>query len=313
MKKTAAKSGMVVCMVLFLMTASEHAADPEAASFVLVDQRSGEVLLSKDAEKTRAIASLTKIAAAVVILEWMEDNGWDPAELRVRVPADAIRGGANPLGLQAGDEITIETGLFAAMMASDNTSMHSLAEMVGRQMIVGDASVSGISLFVDRMNQLASFLGMKSTRFVNPHGLDEEGEKGFSCASDVARLTLYAEDRVDFRRLVAERERRVSVFRGGREIPVTLRTTNELLGSRGIDGAKTGTTRLAGACFVVTAGRALQPEEGGGARRLLAVLLDSPDRFREAVLLLDRGWKVLEERATGAGSGTKESLRKQAD
>lgn len=308
--KRLALAGVILSQMNFVPPS--HSED--AAAFVLVDHGTGEVLLSKNGDAPRQIASLTKIASTLVILEWMKKTDRDPATLRVRVPKEAIRGGANPLGLMAGDEITIETGLFAAMMASDNTSMHTLAEAVGDQMIAGGESVSGIQRFVDRMNQLSESIGLKHTRFVNPHGLDETGEKGVSCAFDVARLALYAEDLPDFRRYAAERERKVSIFRGGRELSVDLKSTNELLGSRGIDGTKTGTTRLAGACLVVTATRDLLEDGRPVPHRLVAVILDSPDRFREAVLLLDKGWNLLAARSGEAGKGNpKESLRKETE
>lgn len=272
------------------------------------------MLLSKEADAPRAVASLTKIAAVLAALEWLDESGEGP-DLRIPVPPEAVAGGANPLGLRAGDELTLETAFAAAMMASDNTSTHAFAEAVGRRIDPAARPGEGVAVFVARMNRLAERLGSTGTRFVNPHGLDGGGgEAGVSTARDVARLALAALDRPDFLPLAAAKEREVSFLRGGRRIEVRLLNTNELVGTRGIDGLKTGTTRRSGPCLVVTATR--RPVEGGGGagnsreRRLVAVLLDSGDRFGEAVALLDEAWRACERWLAGGGGAGNECLRK---
>ena len=178
------------------------------------------------------------------------------------------------------------------MMASDNTSTHALAVAAGAAF---DPSASDrIAAFVARMNGLARRLGMDGTHFVNPHGLDEGGELGVSTAADIARLALAAHDRVDFNRLCMSQEEVVIVRRGSTQREVKLVNTNELLGSRGIDGTKTGTTRRSGPCLVVSATRTIAPGGVAQERRLVAVLLNSGDRFRDAVLILDQGWQKCE-------------------
>ncbi len=262
-----------------------------AESILLVEQETGIVFESDHADEVRPVASLTKIAACLVALEWIGDAGAG-LDLDIAVPAAAVKGGANPLALKAGDRITLETALTSAMMASDNTATHAMAEALGKQM--DPAAESGVPIFVKRMNELAGRLGMPHTRFINPHGLDEADQTGLSTASDLGRLVLFAYDEGTLPQFASVRTRDLKVLRDGKERVVTIRNTNELVESRGIDGLKTGTTRLAGSCLVVSATR--QTGEGPDAkvRRLHAILLGSEDRFRDAVLLLDRGWKRLE-------------------
>ena len=84
------------------------------------------------------------------------------------------------------------------------------------------------------MNALAHTLGMKRTLFLNPSGSDNvEGALPYSTASDMARLTRYAYSEADFPFFVSQKSRIVHVFRGGVDMPVELRNTNELLDQRG--------------------------------------------------------------------------------
>lgn len=283
-----------------------------AESYVVVDADTGHVLDSADADVRRPVASLTKIAMALVVLDWLGESGVEATDL-MDVPGDALRGGANPLGLREGDRLPIEVGLYAAIMASDNTSASVLAQRVGRAM--DPAAEDGVAVFVERMNALAQRLGMSETRFVNPHGLDAGEGTGWSTAGDMARLAIHAHGREDFASLCGERERTVAFLRGAQWVEVKLANTNELVGSRGIDGTKTGTTQRAGQCLIATATRSVSAGEWSGERRLVSVLLGAEgDRFGETVLLLDRGWKRCAEwLADGGDAVANQGLRKQGD
>ncbi len=256
-----------------------------AASLIVVDAQSGRVLESKAEDEPRQIASLTKIATAVIALEWAASQGVIAEEWKMKVPEAAMTDGANPLSLLKGDELSLDTALYAALMASDNRSALVIAESVGKALAPNAAN--GVSAFVDRMNDLAKRLGMTQTHFVNPHGLDAGERSGVSTAGDVAKLACFADRLENFHRYCREKTQVVTIFRRGKAIQVTLQNTNELVGSRGIDGMKTGTTRKAGACLVLSASG--DPTfETQASRRLIVVLLGAEDRFREAVLLLNR-------------------------
>jgi D-alanyl-D-alanine carboxypeptidase (penicillin-binding protein 5/6) len=79
-----------------------------------------------------------------------------------------------------------------------------------------------------------------------------------------------------------------------------LRNTNELLGSRGVDGVKTGRTARAGDCLIVSANRESEIVREGAMtavypRHLLIVLLGSTNRFAEGAALIDRGWQLYDQ------------------
>jgi D-alanyl-D-alanine carboxypeptidase (penicillin-binding protein 5/6) len=147
---------------------------------------------------------------------------------------------------------------------------------------------------------------MERTRFVNPHGIDYKVKPlPFSTAEDMARLTRYAMTRASFRFYVSQKERLISFQRGGRALRYMTRNTNELVGTGGIDGVKTGRTMRAGDCLVLSAAR--DPEvnkiDADHAtvyqRRIIVVLLGSADRFGEGAALVDKGWQLYDQWAAG--------------
>jgi D-alanyl-D-alanine carboxypeptidase (penicillin-binding protein 5/6) len=181
-------------------------------------------------------------------------------------------------------------------MQSDNQAALTLADHVGRSL---GGSGDPVAAFVSQMNALAGKLGMERTRFVNPHGLDE-GERTvpYSTADDMAKLTCYAMERSGFRFYVSQPERKISIA-GAEGAPTTylLKNTNELLGTDSIDGVKTGTTRKAGQCVIISAMRPPESRQEGNTtiitpRRIDGVLLGAPDRFNLAHTLLEKGWRL---------------------
>ena len=275
-----------------------------AESVIVADHESGRIFLQRDADRTRQVASLCKIATAVVALEWIDESGGDLGQIAT-IHSEALAGGVNPLKLRPGDQLTLSAAIHAAMMASDNTSAYALAATLGEQMQPQTDPAAAVAVFVEKMNALALRLGMDRTHFVNPHGLDGGKTDAFSTAADIARLAIHACDRADFLSYCREKEHQITIRRDGTEMPLTLTmtNTNELVGSRGIDGMKTGTTTLSGPCLVTTATRA--------GRRLIVVVLKAEDRFRETVLLLDKAWPALEKwHAEGALIDANDRLRK---
>jgi D-alanyl-D-alanine carboxypeptidase (penicillin-binding protein 5/6) len=165
------------------------------------------------------------------------------------------------------------------------------------------------------MNALAKTLRMERTRFVNPHGMDANVKPlPYSTAMDMARLTRYAMNKAGFRFDVSQKERQISFLRAGARKDYLLRNTNELLGIKNIDGVKTGTTRKAGECVIISAVRPPESRQEGDAhvitpRRINVVVLGTSDRFNVAAQLLDRGWRLYDEWAA-AGRPMKARARR---
>lgn len=279
-------------------------------SSIVVDAQTGRVLAAHRAEAPRAIASLAKIATVIVALEWVRENNADLAAT-MNVSSTAMAGGANPLGLQKGDLLPLDSAIAAAMMASDNSSALVIAESIGAYIAPETSGLDARTAFVSRMNELAGKLALRDTRFVNPHGLDTADASGHSCASDLAILARHAYTLPELIGYASSKERTVTFYREGQTKTVRLLNTHELIGSRGVDGLKTGTTLAAGPCLITSAHGG---DQGGRSdQRLIVVVLGSQDRFRETVLLLDKGWKALAEPSMDQPALPKEGLRKEGN
>ena len=207
-------AAIVFCLAAILRPA---AAAEGARAYIIADHKSGHILAQSGAQDKLQVASLTKIATAVVVLDWVRLGGHTLDQTAV-VPAPALAdaGDVNPIGFQAGDEVTLRDLLFAALLQSDNVAADTLASFVGRD-LPGDPGVSPTARFVAQMNLLARKCKAERTRFLNPTGLDAK-ERPFSTALDMARITRKALDKADFNFFVAAKERRITLHRaGGRE------------------------------------------------------------------------------------------------
>ena len=128
-----------------------------ATSAILVDVDSGRVLYEQNADARMLIASTTKIMTALVAIR--EGNLTDT----VKVSREAAYTEGSSMYLQEGEELTLEELLYGLLLCSGNDAAVAIAEHVG-----------GEKAFVKRMNETAAELGMTSTSFANPNGLDAE-------------------------------------------------------------------------------------------------------------------------------------------
>lgn len=307
-------AGLVLALV-----ASAPGAVRAAEAWITVDAKTGFILEKYQPDKKRQIGSLTKIATAMVVLDWAARQGGDLAQVAVIPPVAFVGTATNSIGFQPGDTITLRDLLYAALVQSDNIAAYTLADHVGRALQAqlppsGEAArATAVDYFVRQMNALALHLGMLRTRFLNPSGIDSR-EKPFSTAADVARLTRYAMNKAGFRFYVSQKEREIEFGRGPQRLRYLLRNTNELLGQDNIDGVKTGSTARAGDCLVLSAARSSEVAQQGTStlvtpRRLIVVVLASPKRFAEGAALLTRGWELYDRwAAAGRPMDPKELL-----
>ncbi len=246
------------------LVASQRMPPITARAALLADARTGEVLLSYNADQPLPPASTTKMMTALVTLERVR-----PDEV-VTVPAEALIGNAS-MGLRAGEQLTVEDLLYGLLMVSGNDAAMALAYHVG----------GSPEAFVALMNQKAAEMGLSHTHFVNPHGLDAPDH--LASAADLLAIARAGLENDLFAQIVATPQKQVA----GR----LLINRNELLTTYpGADGVKTGTTDAAGQCLVASATR-----EGG---RAISIVLGSRDRYADSRALLDHyftyyGWRRL--------------------
>jgi D-alanyl-D-alanine carboxypeptidase (penicillin-binding protein 5/6) len=269
---------------------------PGIASYVVADANDGRVLLSYQPDQKRSVASLCKIATAVVVLDFIRGSSGDIDEVMTVPPTVTTLGVPSPLGLQPGDGISVRDALYAAMMASDNFAAETLGTHFGVKLSQAGLGGAPLQAFVSQMNGLRAKLNLSNTRFANPHGLELPGATGYSCASDVARLLNQALTTPGFTFYTSQKERRIAFLRNGMAQSLSVRNTNEIIGRNRIDAGKTGTTNLAGPCLAVTAPKpATVVKRSDGStlvipHRLTVVVLGAPDRFNATTRLLSEGW-----------------------
>jgi len=181
----------------------------------------------------------------------------------VTVGRSVLKATGTRIGLKPGEQLTAGDLLAATVVRSANDACRALAD---------DLS----SDFVAQMNARAAALGMRDTHFADPCGHDREGQ--YSTAADLARLAEQAMRHEEYLRLAAVERMSIRTLDGSRTF--ALRNTNALIGRYpGAIGLKTGYTQGAGNCLVALAER--------DGVRVLAVLLNSPNRWWNAVGLLN--------------------------
>ena len=239
-------------------------AAPKAS--IVVDMRDGKVLYSRSADRKLHPASLTKMMTLYLTFDAIK-RGKIRLDQKVRVSRRAARMTGSRLYLKAGQRVTIRSLIRATAIKSANDAAMVLAETVGGSQ----------ANFARMMTRQAKRLGMRNTRFKNPHGLTQRGH--YSSARDMAILARHLF--YDFPQFYNIFKRRSDYAAGKR-----IWTTNRLLSSYpGADGIKTGYTRAAGYNLVASAHR--------GGKRIIAVAFgqrSSKARTAKVARLLDIGF-----------------------
>ena len=101
-------------------------------SYIAVESYSGKIVLELDADKRRPVASLTKIATAMVVLDWAKLSGTSMAEIAIVPQGTSLIGGFNPMGLIPGDRISLREAMYSMLLGSDNVAAATLADHAGR-------------------------------------------------------------------------------------------------------------------------------------------------------------------------------------
>lgn len=237
----------------------------QAPSVLVADLDTNTVLLDKQADAPRPMASTTKIMTALLALE----NG-QPDDV-ITVPAAALTVGGSSMYLSAGENLTLEDLLYGLLLPSANDAAVTIAIHVA----------GSEEAFVALMNRRAAELGLTQTHFANSHGLDAPGH--YASARDLYTLTRAALQYPLFARIVAT----VSYEAAGH----ALTNTNDLLTLDAYgDGVKTGTTDEAGECLVASVNQ--------DGHRTILVILGSTQRYADAQTLLAHyrtyyGWVTL--------------------
>jgi D-alanyl-D-alanine carboxypeptidase (penicillin-binding protein 5/6) len=240
-----------------------HHVHVRAPAAILVDAHTGRVLWADRPHQRRKIASLTKIMTATLALREV------PWGSTVRVDKRATLVPLVKEGLRTGERVRAWKLFYALLLYSGNDDAAQLAI----------SSAGSIHAFLRQMNDEAHRLGLHDTHFTTPSGIIDRGN--YSTAWDLAALTRYAFRNPRFDRLV--RTKRIEVgWSAPTNSKIYLNNNFFLHEYRGANGVKTGYTQASGWCLAASATR--------HGRRLIAVILDSPNMYADARRLLNLGF-----------------------
>ena len=230
MKKTIIK--LLIIIYILLPITSIKALEINSENAVLYNMNEDEIIYEKNADEKVKVASLTKIMTTVLALENINN-----LEEEIEMPKEAFTGLEDYVvsGIQPYETVTYNDLLYGTMLPSAADCANALA-----------IEVSGnVDNFVELMNQKVQELGMTSTHFSNPIGMDDDN---YSTVKDIAILLKYALKNETFYQIFTTKEYTT--------------TNNILLESTlieksqpyGIDvtnilGSKTGFTDEAGNCL----------------------------------------------------------------
>lgn len=239
-----------------------------ATAAILIDEDSGRILYSRNANARLPMASTTKIMTAVVALESLK------LDAKVTISANVPATIGSSLGLQKGQVLTVEQLMYALLVPSANDAAVALAE----------AAAGSTQAFVKKMNEKAKSLGLSNTHFVNPSGLNAANH--FSSAKDLATLAQYAMRDPVFRGIVRTRE--FTIPMPGQDSPHKFENHNLLLNWQAwVTGVKTGSTPYARNCLVASGTR-----DGVSVISVLLGAVEDEIRWKESKALLTFGFSL---------------------
>ena len=218
---------------LLLGYAATAMALPFASRYALVvEESSGTVLLSKNADVVVPIASLTKLMTAMVVLDARPDM--DEA-ITIEDPSELAKAQSRTR-LTDGGMLPRRTVLELALMSSDNHAAVSLAY----------AYPGGVDAFLVAVAAKVHELGMTHTHIEEPTGLSPANR---STAEDLAKMAAAAASYPEIARITTSSGQTVDVDGRSEEY----HNTNPLVGQVGWDIllSKTGFTTPAGRCLIL--------------------------------------------------------------
>ena len=257
---------MIIIFMVGLGLSTTQAQANKYASIV-IEEATGKVLFSRNADSLRYPASLTKIMTLYLLFEDIEAGRMT---LKSRIPVSKKAAGRSPskLYLKPGQSISAEQAIYALVTKSANDVATALAE-----------KLSGTEQkFAKRMTRKAKALGMRRTVFKNASGLPNRQQK--STARDMAVLAVAM--RRDFPQFYKYFSTQSFNWKGRK-----YGNHNKLLAKySGTDGIKTGYINASGFNLVATVER--------NGVRLIGVVFGgktSRSRDRHMMKILDNQFK----------------------
>lgn len=213
----------------FCFSANADTICDSAKSSVVVNSQNGEIIYGHNQFEKMPMASTTKIMTCLLACE--SGRLYET----VNITSNMLCSEGSSLGLKVGDKITLLDLVCGMLLASGNDAADATAIFLG----------GSIEKFAEMMNEKAKQIGMNSTNFVTPSGLDSK--KHYSTAYDMALLSSAALKNEIFASLCSKKSADIMI----NSKKITLYNHNKLLSQiDGCNGVKTGFTKKSGRCLV---------------------------------------------------------------
>ena len=236
-----------------------------AASMITTEAGSGRVLYEKNADVRRPMASTTKIATAITVIDNVPD-----LEKTVVIPDCAVGVEGSSIYLSKDETASIRDLLYGLMLQSGNDCAVALAV----------TTAGSVEKFAALMNETARKCGANDTNFVTPHGLHDDNH--YTTARDLAKISAYAMKNATFREIVSSKKHTMPW--AGHDCDRVILNKNKILTTfDGGDGIKTGYTKKAGRCLVASATR--------DGMTIISVVLDCGPMFEECRNLMEKAFE----------------------
>jgi len=235
----------------------------QAVAALLIDAQTGQVLYARNPNMRLLPASTTKLMTALIASEHFPGLRGS-----VRVE-EGDRAEPSNIPVIPGEVISVDDLFHALLIESANDSARVLARAVA-----GD-----VDSFVDMMNERALAMGLFNTHFHNPNGLPAPAGTHFTSCADLMKIFQAVLRHPELREICSTKEYSIRT-RSGFHI---FRNHNRMLGYYpGMGAAKTGWTVASRHTYAASCRR--------GGRELLLTLLDSQDKWSDAMILFNWGF-----------------------
>ena len=254
----------------------EQKLDILSETAILIDNKTGKTIYSKNENKKMYPASTTKVLTAIIAIE---NGNLNDITTVSNNAISLIPYGYSAAYFSEGETISVRSLLETLLVHSANDAANVLAEYIS----------GSIDAFVDLMNKKANELGCTNTHFVNTNGIHNEDH--YSTASDLAIIAKYCMQNPTFRNIVSMKSCTIPAT-NKYGLRIYTNTNDSIIEKskyyrKDVVGIKTGYTSEAKNCIISAAKK--------GDTELIAVLLYSPhlvDRYTDLDTLYEYGYKV---------------------
>jgi len=246
---------------------SAVAIETQAKQAILVDFETGAVLFEKNAEESMSPSSMSKLMTIYMVFERLRD-GRLSLEDKLLVSSKAWRKGGSKMFVKKGAFVSIEDLIRGVVVQSGNDASIVIAEG-----LAGDEES-----FAREMTEKGRELGLENSIFKNATGWPDLGHT--MTAKDLVTLAKHTiQNFPEFFHYYSEKNFSHNGIRQDNRNPL-------LYKNLGVDGLKTGHTKLGGFGLAVSAER--------GGRRLILILNGLPSikaRSKESERFLEWGFR----------------------